>query len=262
MPTPDRPIAPWPRWRLIATLAGIAAAGLALIAGAALLAGRSLLPQPAPVAGGGSWVVDARDRIAAAPMVSVPPEASRTGTPAAQPPGTITVPLATIDGPAGVRTGFPHTPEGAVGQLAAIEIRAIEAMSLPITRQVHQAWVLPGAADAAGWEVSRAVQAFLVAAGQEGDTRDDTTMVAAIPAAGLVKGVDGPDWVLACVLLDVRASIVADSRIGWGHCERMAWTGGRWMVGAGSPPALAPSTWPGSQAAADAGWLVWQEELR
>ena len=47
-----------------------------------------------------------------------------------------------------------------------------------------------------------------------------------------------------CVLLDVRASIVADARIGYGHCERMQWIGGRWMLAPGTPPAKAPSVWP------------------
>jgi hypothetical protein len=172
------------------------------------------------------------------------------------------VPTATEDGPAGVAGGFPHTPEGAVGQLAAIETRVIEAMSLPVTRQVHQAWAMPGAPGLTDWALTRAVQTFLAASGQEGDARDDTTMVAAIPAAGLVKGVDGPDWVLACVLLDVRASITADARIGWGHCERMVWSGGRWLIGPGSPPAAAASTLPGSQTAADAGWLTWTEPVQ
>lgn len=264
MAAPDRPITPWPRRRLVATLVVAAAAVLALLVGVAFAIGGVLTPEPKPGAGGGggSWVLDGRDQIAAAPMRSVQPEAAHTGAPAVQPPGTIAVPAATADGPADVPSGFPHTPEGAVGQLAAIETRVVEAMSLPVTRQVHRAWALRGAPEVTDWALTRAVQTFLVAAGQEGDTRDDTTMVAAIPAAGLVKGVDGPDWVLACVLLDVRAAITADARIGWGHCERMVWSGGRWLIGPGSPPAAAPSTLPGSQTAVDAGWLTWTEPVQ
>ena len=48
-------------------------------------------------------------------------------------------------------------------------------------------------------------------------------MVDADPAGGLVKGTDGPDWVVACVLLDVQATIQTDYRMGWGHCSRMQW---------------------------------------
>ena len=92
---------------------------------------------------------------------------------------------------------------------------------------------------------------------------DDTTWVAATPAAAILKGVDGPDWALACVLMDVQVAIRTDARMGYGFCARMQWspTEQRWLIAAGTPPAAAPSTWPGSQAAAAAGWLSWAEEL-
>ena len=35
----------------------------------------------------------------------------------------------------------------------------------------------------------------------------------------------------------------------------MLWTGGRWLIGPGAPPAPAPSTWAGSDASVEAGWL-------
>ena len=38
---------------------------------------------------------------------------------------------------------------------------------------------------------------------------------------------------------------------------QMAWVDGRWVIDAGIVPAWAPSTWPGSQKAADAGWRPW-----
>ena len=82
----------------------------------------------------------------------------------------------------------------------------------------------------------------------------------ATPGAAQVKGVDGDGWVLACVLMDVRAVLVTDSRIGYGYCERMQWVGGaggRWMIAPGTPPARAPSTWPGTQLSIQAGWRTW-----
>ncbi|MGJ7442910.1 hypothetical protein [Aquipuribacter sp. MA13-6] len=108
----------------------------------------------------------------------------------------------------------------------------------------------------AGWEIARHVQSFLGAA-QMGPEKDVTTTVTATPAAGLVKGSDGPDWVLACVLLEVRAVITTEARIGFGHCERMQWHDGRWLIAPGTPPARAPSTWPGTQQSLDAGWRTW-----
>lgn len=82
--------------------------------------------------------------------------------------------------------------------------------------------ILTLAATAGGWEMTRNVQAFLTAAAGTaagrgagrgaGDSTDDMVVVSAILAEGQVKGTDGPDWVLACVLLDVRAWILAQAR--------------------------------------------------
>ncbi len=83
--------------------------------------------------------------------------------------GEIRVPIAHIVlGPADVPTGFPHTPAGAVGQLAAIEKTVLESMSLPLTGQVHTAWVQPGGPSLEEWELTRNVQSFLAAARQGG----------------------------------------------------------------------------------------------
>ena len=84
-----------------------------------------------------------------------------------------------------------------------------------------------------------------------------TSSVVATPAAAQVKGTDGTDWVLACVLLDMRATITADAAMGYGYCERMQWSADRWMIGPGTPPARAPSTWPGSDLSIKAGWRTW-----
>ena len=79
----------------------------------------------------------------------------------------------------------------------------------------------------------------------------------ATPVAGQVKGTDGPDWVLACVLLDVRVVITAQARAAYGHCEAMTWEAGRWVIAPGQAPAPAPSTWPGTDLANEAGWRTW-----
>jgi len=82
-------------------------------------------------------------------------------------------------------------------------------------------------------------------------------LVSATPVAAQIKGSDGPDWVLGCVLLDVHATIVTDARIGYGHCERLQWAGDRWLIASGASPAAAPSTWPGSDLSIRAGWRTW-----
>lgn len=202
-----------------------------------------------------------RDQVAAAPMLQVTPADARSGVPAATPGPVIDVPPATTVGPAQVPTGFPQTPEGAVGQLAAIETTVLEGMSIAQTNQVHQQWALPGAVDIAEWPLIMNVQSFLSAAGQN-QAKDPTVAVTATPVAGQVKATDDSDWVLACVLLDIRATITTEARIAYGYCERMQWQpggdeGGRWMLAPGAPAAAAPSTWPGTDIAFEAGWRTW-----
>ncbi|PKQ22275.1 MAG: hypothetical protein CVT65_14190 [Actinobacteria bacterium HGW-Actinobacteria-5] len=250
-------------------LAGIGVAICVGLAGLSI-AVWSLIVEPAPVTPPVAvnqtepTAVSVRDRIAAAPMASVDPDAAFSPDPATDEISEIVVPIASIEaGPSGVPSGFPRTPQGAVGQLAAIEKTVLESMSLPALRDIHQAWVQPGGPDVEVWELTRDVETFLAAGRQGGQTKDVTTLVQATPAAAMVKGVDGPDWTLACVLMDVQVAIRTEARMGYGFCARMQWdpTGQRWLIAVGAPPAAAPSTWPGSRAAVAAGWQTWVEEV-
>ena len=260
-------IDPWGRRRLVRTLAVVAVVAALMLVGlsyavySAIASTRSTAAAASP----GQEIRSAeqlpsgtarRDAIAAAPMLAVPPEASRSGKPSAQVGTTIAIPPAGRQGPAGVPTGFPQSPEGAVGQLAAIETTVLQNMSIDRAHQGHAAWSEAGAVTAEAWELTANIQAFLASsAGQyAGDQR---TTVVTTPIAAQVKGADGTTWVLACVLLDVKAQIATQARIAYGHCERMQWStrdGGRWVIGAGATPARAPSTWPGTDLAIQAGW--------
>ena len=87
-------------------------------------------------------------------------------------------------------------------------VRAVtdQGMSIAQTNQIHQQWALPGAVGVAEWPLTTNVQSFLSAAGQN-QAKDPTVAVTATPVAGQVKATDASDWVLACVLLDIRAFI-------------------------------------------------------
>jgi hypothetical protein len=230
-------VAGWDRRRLLVALAAVVAAAMALLFGLgyavyfaltsasgsakSVSATTAARDTPGPQAARG---VARRDDIASAPMLAVGPADSRASTPAAVAGPTITIPVSTRQGPASVPGGFPRTPEGAVAQLAAIETTVLQGMSIAAANHVYEQWALPGGVGVAGWEITADVQAFLGTA-QMGSAKDITT--------------------------------TADARMGYGYCERMGWRAGRWMIAAGTPPARAPSTWPGSDLSIKAGWRTW-----
>lgn len=198
-----------------------------------------------------------RDEIAAEPMLSVPESAAYPATTSNDTPRKISVPAGLgIQGPGLVATGFPNTPEGAIGQLAQIDVAVLQSMSLQTAQEVYATWALPGGVSAEDWWITRSVQAFLSSSNM-GEVKDAGATVTVEPAAALVKGTDGPDWATVCVLLKVSASYKQDGQVAFGHCERMQWVGGRWMLAPGPPAAPAPSTWPGTDYALEAGWRTW-----
>lgn len=270
--TPDSAPRPWSRRRLqLLATAGLLVA-VAAVGGVAILIGQSVRTDQIVGDGaspGGGFdppsPTQLRDQIAAAPMASLDQAAATQPDPALTPAPPIHLPAA-LDGrgPAGVGI-YGHTPQGAVAQLAAIDVAVLEAMDIAYTGDVHTVWVMPGGPSLEQWDLAVNVAAFLRGA-RQGPAKDTATTVTVDPAGGLVKGTDGPDWVLACVLLDIRATIQTEYRMGWGHCARMQWADNRWRIAPGIPPAGAPSAWPGSKAAVAAGWLTWdspeQEPVR
>ena len=256
---------PWPRWRLFLGLTVVATVGLLMFGG--LVATMLALVVPSTP---GTQRVDVvatepsgderRNAIAASSLPAVPRDAKWPHAPAAVVPPEITIPVSASTGPAGVAAGFLRSPEGAVGQLAAIEVRVLEAMSIPVLNQVHSAWVAPGGPELAAWEMSANVQAFLGAVPHEAPERiDDTTTVTVVPVGAQVRGTDGQDWVLACVMVEVRATVATDARMAYGHCARMVWANDRWLIAPGVPPAAVDGAWPGTQAFIDAGWKTWRQ---
>jgi len=259
----------WDRRRLLVVLAAVVATAMVLLLGlgyavyVALTSAtgtakplQAVTPAQATPGSQPARGAARRDDIASSPMLAVGPADSRASTPAPVAGPTIIIPASTRQGPASVPAGFPRTPEGAAAQLAAIETTVLDGMSIAVANHVYAQWALPGGVGVAGWEITQDVQAFLATA-QMGSEKDIASSVVATPAAAQVKGTDGTDWVLACVLLDMRATITADARMGYGYCERMQWRAGRWMIAPGTPPARAPSTWPGSDLSIKAGWRTW-----
>jgi hypothetical protein len=260
----------WSRSRLLCVLGGAAIVALILVVGLGYAihlglarTGSSDTSTRSVVTGvttqpGRAYGTARRDKIAAQPMLPVPDNAPQPADASSTKAGTIAVPAgAGLTGPALVATGFPHTPEGAIAQLAQIDTAVLSSMSPQTAREVYAAWALPGGVAAEDWWTATAVDSFLTSSGMGGALAPDAA-VTVEPAAALVKGSDGPDWATVCVLMKVSATYRSEAQTGWGHCERMQWVGGRWMIAPGRPPVAAPATWPGSGLAAKAGWKTWQ----
>jgi len=198
--------------------------------------------------------VDPRDALADKPMPTVDEADSHPGPVSTNDPGTpITLPAATIAGPAQVPTGFPHTPQGAMAQLAAIDQTALESGTLAGAREVIAGWALPGGPTTSRWSGVRAMAEFFDAAGLSGGGNNQLAIVAT-PLMGELKGSVGPDFVVPCVDYEIDVTLQQTARGAAADCQRMVWTGTRWMVGPGSEPASAPSVWPDTDTAIGVGY--------
>lgn len=262
MTTDSQTLKPWGRGRLLITLAGVIVTAIALLVGF-VLAIHSLITKPTetPSAAASTLPGDRaarRDMLAAGPMLQVTSADSTQGVPAARPGPRIEIPNSTLIGAAKVPSGFPQTPQGAIGQLAAIEVAVLSQMSIARTNEIHQAWTAPGAPSVEEWRMTRNVQSFLAAASM-GQSLERGARVDVTPVAAQTKASDGDDWTIACVLVDVRVYVRTEARMAYGYCERMSWDGDRWLIAEGMPPAEAPSTWPGTDLAFEAGWRSWPD---
>ena len=271
---PDEAATPeWSRQRLLAALSLVAVLTVAAAAGAVLWVWFLLHPHPATgtaaagaanpaaqasaAAAAGSAAEAAvqarRDALAAAPMRAADPAAAQPAVLSVRDPGAIDLPASTGAGPVGIPAGFPHTPEGALAQLVAVDADVLNTATLDHARQVIAGWAAPGGPTGESWSAVKALASFHSAAGLSGGASPGLSM-RATAMMGLVKAADGPDWAVVCVDFEVDATLARTARIAAADCQRMAWDGSRWLVGPGVEPALAPSIWPGTDAAINAGY--------
>lgn len=202
----------------------------------------------------GSWDTAAEAALATRPMPRFPDSAAlpQTLAPAGLP--VIAVPTATRVNPVGVREGFPATPEGAIGQLAALEIVALADINPTTYNDAYRSISLPGAPDPAltplGSQVAVLYDGVVVAGSQA------TPLVSRWQLAGAqVKGVtDGGRSVTVCVAGELQVAQANTSETGTGDCQSMRFTGADWRIAPGPAAAPAPITWPGSPAFVRAGY--------
>jgi len=248
----------WTRRRLQILLGGGVAVVLAVLAGGVW--------SVASIVTGGSDALDsangamqsAQDQLASKQLPVAPLEAAQPGSLSSGETGTLEIPAPMEVGQVGVATGFPHTPEGALAQLAAIDSTALTSASVRVAQDVIAHWAAPGGPTAESWTGVQAVATLLESAGMSSDAQNSIT-IAVEPKMGYIKGTVGDDFVVPCIDFIVTATIAAGQRqqVAAADCQRTVWQDDRWVIGPGEEPAPAPSLWPGSQASFDAGyqWL-------
>jgi hypothetical protein len=251
-----------PEWgpaRLLTLAVASALVALAVLAGLVLtVIGALTEEEPGaahtePQAAAPATEMSRQDALAAAPMPSAEPAAALPGPLAIDAAGVMELPRPTGVGPAGVPTGFPRTPEGALAQLAAIDVTAMETGSMDGVRQVIAAWAAPGGPTPETWSGVDGMAQLLSAAGLSGAGSPQLVVVVR-PLMGLIKGTVGSDFTVVCAHFEFTVTVEQTSRIAIADCQRMAWAGERWLVGPGPEPAPAPSVWPGTEAAIAAGY--------
>lgn len=181
-------------------------------------------------------------------------DGAQPGTLSSGSTGVIHIPQPRSLGEAQVATGFPKSSEGALAQLIAIDRRAIESGSVVTAQDVIDAWAAPGGPTPTTWSGVAAVQSLLESAGLPANGSTELA-IQLQPAMGLVQD----ETPTACVdfILSVTVRGGEPARIAVADCQRMTWTGDRWLIAAGEEATPTPSLWPGSQASYDAGyqWL-------
>jgi hypothetical protein len=194
-----------------------------------------------------------QDALAEQPMPSLPLSAAVPMPLSTRTPRAIALPAPTRAGPTGVPTGFPHTPDGALAQLAEIDKAAMQSANLTAAATVITAWAAPGGPTPRTWTRIRALDGLLAVATSLSTGPPLTLRV--MPAMGLIKGTLGPDFAVVCIDFEIDATRTETQRTADADCQRMTWQHDRWIIGQGAEPYPAPAVWPGTDTAIDIGYL-------
>jgi hypothetical protein len=281
--TKQRPAPEWPRRKMLALLVGAGICAMAMLIGLVLAVAYYLLPsaathgqhagpQPgtsskARAVAGARATADRRDALAAEPMPTVDEDASHPGAVStATPTAPLVVPTGAAVGPAHVPTGFPHTPGGALAQLAAIDQVAMQSLSLDAARQVIQAWAVRGGPTVENWSVIRGLAQLFTELGVSTGTSNQLALVLT-PVMGQIKGSVGPDYVIPCIDFELDLTLTETARAATADCQRMVWirdaatpATGCWRIGAGTEPVTPPSVWPDTDLAITVGYRDLRKE--
>lgn len=144
-----------------------------------------------------------------------------------------------------------------MAQLAAIDQAALQSGTMAGARAVIAGWAQPGGPTTTTWSGISAMASLL------GDGRvsaGSAVPVVVTPLMGLFKGQVGADFVVPCIDFEFDLTLARTARVGAADCQRMVWTGDRWMIGPGPEPVQSANVWPDTEAAINLGYrdLSWQ----
>ena len=210
-------------------------------------------PDAAPPQAGG-WDTAAEAALATRVMPQFPDAAAKPQTLAPAGLAAIAVPTATRTNTTGVGEGFPATPEGAIGQLAALEVAGLTDLNPQTYNEAYRSISLPGAPNPSSTPLGAQIAQVYDGAVVEGT--DSSPIASRWQLAGaLVKGVtNGGRSVTVCVVGELQAAQASSTEAGTGDCQSMRFTGTEWRIAPGPVAALAPSTWPGTPSFVRAGY--------
>jgi hypothetical protein len=209
-----------------------------------------------PPGEGGTWDVTAEDTLAGQAMVEFSVETTQPHTLSTRTAGAaITLPAATVRTGA-VPGGFPHTPEGALAQLKALDETGMQGLDPDAYDLAWHELALPGAPASSAVGLVRAASGTRSAAGLDATGPIDGMTSTYQVDAGLIKGTaDNGNFVVPCVLGELSV-ITANSarRAGLGDCQALRWVDGRWRISPTALPSVAACAWPGTEEAVTAGY--------
>ena len=252
------------RRRAAVILTAAAAVVLALVVGlvAVLLPSTPTaapLPGPAPAApdaGGDGWDLAAQTELATRPMPSLPDGAALPqplSADSAGPPLRLPSPNSR-DGL--VPRGFPPTAEGALAQLAALTAAGLVNADPGAYAAAYTAVAAPGAPAVEATPLHRGLVEIRARSGLRTTGAVPGLTFSWTPGGGLIKGsTDRGRYVVACVIGQLDSG--AHGQIlstGAGDCQALRYVDGQWWISPGAAAAPAPLAWPGSAAAAQAGY--------
>ncbi|NMI00627.1 hypothetical protein HF526_25450 [Pseudonocardia sp. K10HN5] len=211
----------------------------------------------APPPDSAGWDVTAETALATRPMLELPEVAAQPHeltTATAGPPLSVPEPTQTTG--RWVPGGFPATPEGAVGQLAALTTAGFEGGDPQVYSQAYQSIALPGAPPADRARLTTDLQRFRARAGLPATGPVNGLTVTWQLTNALIKGTaDDGRYAVVCVLGELTVTGNGQSVSGGGgDCQALRYVAGNWQISPGAAAAPAPLAWPGTAEAVAAGY--------